>query len=100
MKQLSEECIKAIEDSIVIADLFTMNTVMDEKIKDLMAASMQRALLDESIYTKADLISKEDALGFAIWIDDSIYTYVGGQWTNGISKQSSEQLYNQYQQTK
>lgn len=47
-----------------------------------------------------DLISKEDAVGFAIWIDHSRYTYVGGQWTDGISKQSSEQLYNQYQQTK
>ena len=36
---------------------------------------------------------------FAKWIDHSTYTNVGEGWTNGISRQSNEQLYQQFKAT-
>lgn len=57
MKQLSEECIKAIHNEI------------DESVSNRndMILGCYEALTNPEIYTKADLISKEEMFEFVEW---------------------------------
>ena len=51
------------------------------------------------IYTKAELISKEDALGFAEWINNiSFYSYhaTNKLWYGSNSRLTTEELYTLY----
>lgn len=67
------------------------------------AKSLQ-SLTNPEIYTKADLVSKEDALGFAEWVDDNYggnFLKEQSTWDTNFSIQyTTEELFTFYQQTK
>ena len=80
MKQLSEECIKAIKEYYHIGHGVGYNNEANGAIK---------ALTNPEIYTKADLVSKEDALVFAKF-------YCTEQFSDAFDLKNPEELYNLY----
>ena len=87
MKQLSDECIKAIKDNCHYPDRLIFQCGATE------------ALTNPEIYTKADLISKEDTLGFAEWISNNAVSVDDNHNWEFISESNivtTEELYNLY----
>jgi hypothetical protein len=84
MNNLSQECIKQIEkyaesyyplelgyDNVITTLESTVNT---ERRNCVINGAMQ-SLLDPTIYQSAGLMSVEEALMFAEWVDDSQYIF-------------------------
>lgn len=81
----------------------TIEAELKEQQARVMASGIRLALTNPEIYTKADLISKDDALGFAEWVsNDTFYVYlpISEKWSNGNDMKSSEELFTLYQQLK
>ena len=78
-KQLSEECSKAIQESLPMKD--GVPYYLDQW------KGAKEALTNPSIYTKADLVSKDDALEIA-----KLYSKLG----YGETELSAEELYTLY----
>ena len=94
-KQLSEECIKAITEALPMKD--GVPYYLDQW------KGAKEALTNPEIYTKADLISKDDAFSFAEWIDfEGMYDYSPPTklWYGSNSRYTTEELFTLYQQTK
>lgn len=91
--KLSEQCIEAIEDKI--------NGL---SFSECYESGAEIALTTESIYSKAGLISLEDALGFAEWIRLNAIKLDDYYWAtrvdNYYGKYAIQQLFQIYQEQK
>lgn len=96
MKQLSEEAFTDIKKRCqeTYGDTFHYESAVE---------AMEEALTNPEIYTKADLISKEDALGFAEWVYiDCVYDYDYQKklWYGSNARYTTSELFTIYKQTK
>lgn len=91
--KLSKECIEAIEEASQI--------FLSPKI---VAFGMEKALKNPSIYSKAGLISLEDAFAFLEWAAKSLWKYEinKGLWFISYSEKpiTTAQLFQIYQEQK
>ena len=103
MKTLSEETLESINSLCCKENNVEFDANGDTlySFANLLSVTTE-ALTNPSIYTKADLISKEDTLGFCLWCTKSGYDYHESFniWVAGIDKKTTEELFNIYQQTK
>ena len=85
-KQLSEECIKAIKDNCFYPDRL------------IFQSGAKEALTNPEIYTKADLISLEDSLGFAEWVMDNaiMHAQIDNTWDYNKKWITTQELYTLY----
>ena len=107
MKQLSEECIKAIEDKIerfYPSDLgydnvvTTLESTQNIERRNCCSWGFTEALTNPEIYTKADLIHKEEMFEFVEWANDNAVNFAGNKW-NYLSNENivtTEELFNLY----
>jgi hypothetical protein len=117
MKQLSEECIKAITEVLPMKDGVpyyldqwegAKEALINPKIytkADLVHKDEVKDLLEENKYLRAEfesnkdkVLSKEDALRFALWCEKSGYDYHESFeiWVAGMNKKTTEELFNLY----
>lgn len=97
MKQLSEECIKAIEKRI--KNVYALQSTFHSDPIRLSTALVRGCMESDKILKEADLVSKEDTLGFADWLNnETSFVYVDAKkhWYNGVDRKTTEELFNLY----